>query len=99
MQRTSGVGISLTILLLFVSLSGCTVASQNFLFHLCRYKWKHMGFAYIHGFLWLENAPDMDNLDWDEQVRYIELGVFSMNTFLLGFSLNLALSLCFLRAC
>lgn len=68
MQRTSGAGFSLSIILLFVSLSGCIVASQNFIFHLCRYEWQHKGSSHIVGFIWLENAPDMDNLNWNDQV-------------------------------
>ncbi|XP_057837722.2 uncharacterized protein LOC131047921 [Cryptomeria japonica] len=32
--------------------------------HWYRYEWQHRGSAHIHGFLWLSNAPDMDNLDW-----------------------------------
>ncbi|XP_059076743.1 uncharacterized protein LOC131876007 [Cryptomeria japonica] len=32
-------------------------------YHWYRYEWKHRGSAHMHGFLWLPNAPDMDNLD------------------------------------
>jgi len=30
-----------------------------------RYEWQHRGSAYIH-FLWIENAPDMENLNWED---------------------------------
>jgi len=30
-----------------------------------RYEWQHRGSAHIHGFLWLEDAPNMDTLDWN----------------------------------
>ncbi|XP_059076830.1 uncharacterized protein LOC131876070 [Cryptomeria japonica] len=32
--------------------------------HWYRYEWQHRGSAHIHGFLWLPNAPAMDNIDW-----------------------------------
>ena len=28
------------------------------------YEWKHRGSTHIHGFLWLEGAPNMDTLAW-----------------------------------
>jgi hypothetical protein len=28
-----------------------------------RYEWQHRGSSHIHGFLWLEDAPDVDKLD------------------------------------
>ena len=28
-----------------------------------------MGLAHIHGFLWLEGAPDMEQLDWKYTTR------------------------------
>ena len=34
-----------------------------------RYEWKHRGSAHIHGFLWLEGAPDMEQLDWTDTIR------------------------------
>jgi len=37
----------------------------------CRYEWQHRGSPHVHGFLWIEGAPNMDNLDWmsEEQVK------------------------------
>ena len=39
-----------------------------------RYEWQHRGSPNVHGFLWLEGAPNMDTLDWhnEEQVREVE---------------------------
>lgn len=34
-----------------------------------RYEWQHRGSAHVHGFLWLENAPDMDTLDWGDNLQ------------------------------
>ena len=34
-----------------------------------RYEWKHRGSAHIHGFLWLEGAPNMEQLDWKDTIR------------------------------
>ena len=34
-----------------------------------RYEWQHRGSAHIHGFLWLEGAPDMEKLDWTDTIR------------------------------
>ncbi|XP_059064420.1 uncharacterized protein LOC131856594 [Cryptomeria japonica] len=31
--------------------------------HWYRYEWQHRGSAHIHGFLWLPQAPNIDNLD------------------------------------
>eukprot|EP01018_Ginkgo_biloba_P021168 Gb_06945 [translate_table: standard] len=30
-----------------------------------RYEWQHRGSPHVHGFLWLNGAPDMDRLDWE----------------------------------
>ena len=32
-----------------------------------RYEWKHHGSANIHGFIWLQDAPNMDTLNWEEE--------------------------------
>jgi hypothetical protein len=29
-----------------------------------RYEWQHRGSTHIHGFLWLQGAPNMEILDW-----------------------------------
>lgn len=34
-----------------------------------RYEWQHWGSRHIHGFIWLTNAPDMDNLDWHNNIQ------------------------------
>jgi hypothetical protein len=34
-----------------------------------RYEWKHKGSTHIHGFIWLDNAPNMDTLDWDNAIE------------------------------
>ena len=34
-----------------------------------RYEWQHRGLAHIHGFLWLEGALDMEQLDWKDTIR------------------------------
>ena len=35
------------------------------LYHLFyRYEWKHHGYAHIHGFLWLDGAPNIETLNW-----------------------------------
>eukprot|EP01018_Ginkgo_biloba_P033876 Gb_14363 [translate_table: standard] len=31
-----------------------------------QYKWQHRGSPHVHGFLWLDGAPDMDALHWDD---------------------------------
>ena len=46
---------------------------MQFISNLCfflpsRYEWKHRGSTHIHGFIWLENAPNMDMLDWEDIV-------------------------------
>lgn len=30
-----------------------------------RYEWQDRGSGHVHGFFWLNNAPDMDKIDWD----------------------------------
>lgn len=34
-----------------------------------KYEWQHRGTAHVHGFLWLQNAPNMDKLDWDNSAE------------------------------
>ena len=34
-----------------------------------RYEWKYRGLAHIHGFMWLEGALDMEQLDWKDTIR------------------------------
>ena len=29
-----------------------------------RYEWQHRGSPHVHGFIWLEGAPNIDNLNW-----------------------------------
>ena len=54
------------------------------LFFSCRYEWKHNGSTHIHGFIWLEYAPNMDRLDWGDVValedakHYFEKLCYSM---------------------
>ena len=38
----------------------------TYIFFPCRYEWEHRGSTHIHGFIWLENAPIVDNLDWED---------------------------------
>lgn len=51
----------------------------------CRYEWQHRGSPHVHGFLWLQNAPSMERLNWDDptQVRfakeYFDRCVHAMN--------------------
>ena len=33
-----------------------------------RYEWKHRVLAHIHGFLWLEGAPNMEQLDLKDTI-------------------------------
>ena len=33
----------------------------------CRYEWQNQGSPHVHGFLWLEGAPNMDTLDWENE--------------------------------
>jgi hypothetical protein len=40
-----------------------TIYTYYILF-LIRYEWQHRGSAHIHGFLWLQDAPNMERLDW-----------------------------------
>ena len=42
----------------------------------CRYEWKHRGSTHIHGFIWLENAPNMDTLDWEDDVAVEAANLF-----------------------
>jgi hypothetical protein len=34
-----------------------------------KYEWKHIGSKHIHGFIWLDNAPNMDTLNWDNAIE------------------------------
>ncbi|XP_059065211.1 uncharacterized protein LOC131857122 [Cryptomeria japonica] len=40
----------------------------------CRYEWQHRGSPHVHGFIWLNGAPNMDNIDWNnpDQLYYVE---------------------------
>lgn len=40
------------------------------------YEWKHRGSTHIHGFLWSENTPNIDNLD-----RMNESNIVATKTF------------------
>jgi len=33
-----------------------------------RFEWQHRGSGHIHGFLWLVDAPAIDDLDWDDPI-------------------------------
>ena len=33
----------------------------------CRYEWQHRGSPHVHGFIWIEGAPNMDNIDWSNE--------------------------------
>eukprot|EP01018_Ginkgo_biloba_P020723 Gb_33222 [translate_table: standard] len=37
-----------------------------------RYEWQHRGPSYVHGFLWLDGAPDMDALHWDDPYQVLK---------------------------
>lgn len=39
------------------------IVCSNYMFIYFIYEWKHKGSAHIHGFIWLEGAPDMEILD------------------------------------
>ena len=41
-----------------------------------RYEWQHRGSAHIHGFLWLEDAPNMDTLDWKNPLSVVDARTF-----------------------
>lgn len=34
-----------------------------------RYEWQHRGSPHVHGFLWIHGSPDMDNIDWMNDVQ------------------------------
>jgi hypothetical protein len=34
-----------------------------------RYEWQHRGSSHIHGFLWLEDAPSIDDLDMSDPIQ------------------------------
>ena len=46
-----------------------------FIFLQWRYEGKHRGSTHIHGFIWLEDAPNMDTLDW-EYILAVEAAIF-----------------------
>lgn len=46
-----------------------------------RYDWKHCGTTHVHGFLWLENAPDMDKLDWENNLEVERARFFLTNMY------------------
>ena len=33
----------------------------------CRYEWQHHGSPHVHGFLWLDGAPNMDTINWSNE--------------------------------
>ncbi|XP_059064746.1 uncharacterized protein LOC131856825 [Cryptomeria japonica] len=33
----------------------------------CRYEWQHRGSPHVHRFLWINGAPNMDNIDWSNE--------------------------------
>ncbi|XP_059076868.1 uncharacterized protein LOC131031330 [Cryptomeria japonica] len=39
-----------------------------------RYEWQHRGSPHVHGFIWMNGAPNMDNIDWsnEEQRKHVE---------------------------
>ncbi|XP_059073384.1 uncharacterized protein LOC131874156 [Cryptomeria japonica] len=39
-----------------------------------RYEWQHRGSPHVHGFIWMNGAPNMDNIDWsnEEQRKHAE---------------------------
>lgn len=41
-----------------------------------RYEWQHHGTAHVHGFLWLQNAPDMEKLDWEDNLEVERAQIF-----------------------
>jgi hypothetical protein len=51
----------------------------------CRYEWQHRGSPFVHGFLWLKDAPNMDTLNWDDPVQirfakeYFDIFVHAFN--------------------
>ena len=40
------------------------------MFIFSRYEWQHRGSTHIHGFLWLQGAPDMERLDWSNDCDF-----------------------------
>jgi hypothetical protein len=36
--------------------------------HWYRYKWQSRGSGHVHGFLWLSDAPDIDKLDFNDDI-------------------------------
>ena len=54
----------------------------NFLFY--RYEWKHRGSTHIHGFLWLDGAPNMETLDWKDEDQVNKAKVYLINMLQLG---------------
>ena len=41
-----------------------------------RYKWQHHGSANIHGFIWLQDALNMDTLNWEEESKVASAKVY-----------------------
>ena len=50
----------------------------------CRYEWHHRGSTHVHGFIWLENAPNMDTLDWEDDVAVEATNFFFTHMWQLG---------------
>ena len=36
----------------------------------CRYEWQEHGSGHVHGFLWLKDAPNPDDIDWSTLTDY-----------------------------
>ena len=35
----------------------------------CRYEWQHHSSLHLRGFLWLEGEPNVDTIDWSNEVK------------------------------
>lgn len=48
----------------------------------CRYEWQHRGFLHVHGFIWIEGAPNVDKIDWsnEEALKDIFIPLFMHGT-------------------
>lgn len=45
---------------------------QLVFFIFSRYEWKHRGSAHIHGFIWLQDAQNMDTFDWNNETKVVD---------------------------
>jgi hypothetical protein len=45
-------------------------------YYFCRYEWKHLGSAHIHGFFWLVGAPNIETLNWEDPNQINDENIF-----------------------